>query len=653
MRQRHGVDAAAVLVGLAQAVTAAAPQIPASLVIWSAIGSAPTKRLRTMLLHDLLEDPGRLTGDSSDVSVTVQRMILDLTRRGVPDLRLPLCSRCGRARLLPLRDGQGGRICTGCRSDGPRLCSRCGETKASWRIVHGQVQCSICFRSDPDNHLACRACGEVTWAAKYGVDGPLCSRCYRQPASPCSRCDQIRPVAARIEHEPVCLACYNSIRMRARNCGSCEAVKLVPYLRDGVAVCAGCADAKKYVQCRVCESDERRLYGARCAPCALPDKVRRLITGPDGQPHPRLLAVEQYLLDSPNNPNSRLEWVTDSAGARIIRRMAAGDLPVSLRAIAELRATTATSYVAALLVESGAVPPDDFPRLRFEAWMPGLLPSIPPQDRRVVQRYASWVIKPRFSDAPENTDPMQRAQRARRELIEIRDFLSAIRDAGFTLENVPQRLHDEYVDRRGDPAHQLVRFLRWARTQHLTWLRSDYRQQVKSGPTISDDQRWEWVRTLLVREDISLGPRVIGLLTLLFGVPVTRTVALRRSAVTIDQGHVAITFGSDPVVLPARLGGLVRRVINTPPRSPVVDDKWVFRGLRPGAHLANVSVSAALRPIGISVQQGRLVALMNLSRDLQPAVVADLVGVTAVTAARWCTHAGGDWAAYPHLRTDL
>lgn len=654
MRQRHGVDPAAVLVGLAQAVTAAAPQIPASLVIWSAIGSAPTKRLRTMLLHDLLEEPGRLTGDSPDVSVTVQRMILDLTRRGVPGLRLPVCSRCGRARLLPLRDGQGGRICTGCRSDGPRLCSRCGETKASWRIVRGQVQCSICFRSDPDNHLACRACGEVTWAAKYGVDGPLCSRCYRQPASPYSRCDQIRPVAARIEHEPVCLACYNSIRMRPRNCGSCEAVKLVPYLRDGVAVCAGCVDEKKYVQCRVCGSDERRLYGARCAPCALPDKVRGLITGPDGQPHPRLLAVEQYLLDSPSNPNSRFEWVTDSAGARIIRRMAAGDLPVSLRAIAELRATTATSYVAALLVESGAVPADDFPRLRFEAWLIGLIPSIPdPHDRGVVQRYASWVIKRRFSDAAENTDPMQRAQRARHELTEIRDFLDAIRQAGFTLENVPQRLHDEYVDRRGDPAQQLVRFLRWARTQHLTRLRSNYHPQVKRGPTISDDQRWEWVRTLLTREDISLGPRVVGLLTILFGVPVTRIVTLRRSAVIIERDNVAVAFGADPVVLPARLAELVRRVINTPPRSPVVEDKWVFRGLRPGAHLANVSVSAALRPAGISVQQGRLVALMTLSRDLQPAVVADLVGVTAVTAARWSTHAGGDWAAYPQLRADL
>ena len=133
----------------------------------------------------------------------------------------------------------------------------------------------------------------------------------------------------------------------------------------------------------------------------------------------------------------------------------------------------------------------------------------------------------------------------------------------------------------------------------------------------------------------------------------TRIVTLRRSAVIIERDNVAVAFGADPVVLPARLAELVRRVINTPPRSPVVEDKWVFRGLRPGAHLANVSVSAALRPAGISVQQGRLVALMTLSRDLQPAVVADLVGVTAVTAARWSTHAGGDWAAYPQLRADL
>lgn len=648
-----GGDPAAVLISLAKTVGAAAPQIPASLVIWSALGSAPTTRGRANLLRDLLADPGRLVHASPDASITVQRMIVDLTRRGVPDLSLPACSRCGRVRLLHLRDGQGGRFCAGCRSDASRLCASCGQTKTSWRMVGGRVQCSICFRGDPDNHAACRACEQVTWVAKLGTDGPLCSRCYRRPETPCSRCDLTRSVAAIIEDEPLCLACYNAIRTRPRRCGMCGAAKLVPYLRDGVAVCAGCAGAKKYVQCRGCGSDDRRLHGARCAPCALPGKVRSLITGPDGHAHGQLLPVENYLLGSPSSADSRLEWVTGGAGARIIRRMAAGDMPVSLRAVAELQVTSATSYVAALLVESGAVPADDFSRIRFEVWLTGLLQSIPDAHARgIVQQYASWVVKRRFADATDCTDPVQRFQRARHELIEIRNFLAAIRNAGFVLEDAPQRLYDEYIAERGDPAHRLVRFLRWAGTQHLTRLRSEYRLQLQRGPTISDDQRWEWVRTLLTREDVSLGPRVVGLLSLLFGVPVTRIVSLRRSAVTIEKEKVTIAFGTDPILLPSRMADLLRCVIDTPPRSPVTSDNWVFRGLRPGAHLANVSVAAALRRAGISIQQGRLVALMNLSRDLQPAVVADLIGVTAVTAARWSTHAGGDWAAYPELRDD-
>lgn len=604
-----------------------------------------------MLLNELRAHPGRLVGGSPDASITVQRMIVALTSHGVSDLSLPACSRCGRSRLLPHRDGVGGRFCSGCRSDGLRVCSRCERTKSSWRIVNDQVQCSICFRSDPANHLPCRSCEQVRWVAKYGANGPLCAKCYRQPVTVCSRCALTRTVSALIENEPVCLACYNSIRTTPRMCGMCGLAKLVPYRRNGVPACARCAGAKKYVQCRVCGTDERRLYGARCAPCALPDKVRTLITGADGRPHPQLLAVEKYLLDNPINPNSRLEWVTDGAGAGLLRRMAVNELPVSLRAVAELRMTAATSYVAALLVESGAVPPDDFTRIRFEVWLTGLLQSIPDgRDRGVVQQYASWVVKRRFADAADNTDPMQRLHRARNELTEIRNLFSSIRHAGFTFDNVPQRLYDEYVAERGYPAQQLVRFLRWARNQDLTRLKSDYRPQLKRGPSISDDQRWEWVRSLLTRDDISLGPRAVGLLTLLFGVPVTRIVTLRRSAVTVEGEKVTVAFGADPVELPPLLAGLLRRVIDTPPRSPVADDKWVFRGLRPGAHLANVSVSASLRPVGISVQQGRLVALMTLSRDLQPAVVADLIGVTAVTAARWSTHAGGDWAVYPQLR---
>lgn len=267
-----------------------------------------------------------------------------------------------------------------------------------------------------------------------------------------------------------------------------------------------------------------------------------------------------------------------------------------------------------------------------------------------MRQYAAWVIKRRFTHAAENSDASVRAHHARSELVEIRRFLDVVRGAKFTLQDAPQRLYDQYAADRGRSARDLVTFVRWARSQHLTRLRGSYGDGPLRGPAISEDQRWAWVRMLMTDEGISLNARVAGLLAFVFGVPMSRIVALRRDAVKVDGDRVLITFGADAIEVPDTLARLTRRLLATPSRSPIGEDVWLFRGVAPGAHLSRRAVSAALQPAGISLQQGRLMAIMTLSRDVQAAIVADLVGVRPATAARWSAHAGGDWATYPRLR---
>lgn len=642
----------AVLVAIARTVTATSPQIPPSLAVWTAATSAVTKRLRTLLMHELHAHPDALVSGASSASLPAQRIVRDLTSRGIEGLAQPRCARCGKARMLahPLDDGS--RICGSCwKAVTVRQCTTCGQVRHGYRMRDGQAFCRSCFRKDPANRRSCSGCGRLAWVAKKGPDGPLCEACWRPQVLPCARCHRVRVAGVINGGEPLCRACYHSLRSHPRTCPSCGVWRMAPYRRDGLDVCAGCAGEQDYVRCRNCGTDTRTLWGQLCTECLLPRYVRKLISDPSGRPHPQLLPVEKYLLASPTNAQSRLDWMQRGAGSRIIRRMAAGEMPVSLRAVAELRRSSATEYIAALLIESGAVPQEDFVRVRFEVWLQSTLQAISNvRDRAAAQQYAAWVVKPRFARAAENTNPFQRGAHARVELVEIRRFLRSLADAGVSLTDAPQRLYDEYAATRGKPARELIRFVNWARAGGLTRLRGQYTDEALRGPTVSDDQRWEWVRTLLTAEDIVLNSRVAGLLATVFGISMSRVVTLRRSAVTVDGDQVSVTFGSEPLTLPTSLAGLMRRLLQVPPQSPVSDDVWVFRGKRPGAHLSDRSVASVLTPLGIGIGQGRMVAIMTLSRDIQPPIVADLVGVAVETAARWSAHAGGDWAPYPQLR---
>lgn len=368
MRNRYE-NPVTVLVTIANVVTATTPQVPPSLAIWGVVANTTTKRLRTLLMREFIAHPDRLVSGASDASMPAQRMIRELKRRGIRGLVLPRCARCGRSRSLPHLDESGGRHCAGChRIVASKRCSTCGEVRNGYRLVEGIPYCVPCFRADPRNHVLCSGCGSVDWVRAQGPSGPLCGRCYRPPELECARCGRIRRPAALIEGDPICLACYNSVRKYPRACEVCGVRKLTPYRREGLQVCAACAGEEPYVRCDGCGSDRSKLYGPLCATCSLPGAVETLISDANGQPHPQLISLGQYLLSSPTSADSRLNWVTRGVGASLIRRMAVGELAVSLRAVAELRADIATEYVAALLMESGAVQRDDFTRIRFEVW---------------------------------------------------------------------------------------------------------------------------------------------------------------------------------------------------------------------------------------------------------------------------------------------
>ncbi|BCW42740.1 hypothetical protein StoSoilB3_42750 (plasmid) [Arthrobacter sp. StoSoilB3] len=379
-----------------------------------------------------------------------------------------------------------------------------------------------------------------------------------------------------------------------------------------------------------------------------------MISDENGIPNTQLLPLEKYLLRDGENSQAVLTWLRRSPMARVAKAMATGQTPISLHAIASLPLSRATGYFAALLMEAGVVPTENFDRIRLEVWEKDFFETISqPEVRSVLQRYAAWYVNPRFSNQAHlsRTDESLRFRQSKAHLTAVAEWLLYLDTANMDLGNVPHRIFDDYVATHGLRGDTLTSFVRWARTQGLTRLRSDYRPRSSPGSTaVPDKERWDWVKMLLDGEDTQTASRVGGLLVLVYGISATRVVSIRRRDVTIAGNTTRISLGKDPIELPDAIGSLVRRLVAATEISATSDSIWLMPGRRPGRHLTTTAMSAPLRRQGINLRAGRSAALINLARDVPPSVLSDLLGISITTATRWSTLSSRDWIDYPKTR---
>ena len=78
---------------------------------------------------------------------------------------------------------------------------------------------------------------------------------------------------------------------------------------------------------------------------------------------------------------------------------------------------------------------------------------------------------------------------------------------------------------------------------------------------------------------------------------------------------------------------------------------WLFPGRNPGKHLTPGPLSRRLRAEGLLTGSARTTALIELTRQMHPRIVSDLLGIMTASAAAWSRLAGGEWSDYPALRS--
>ncbi|WP_162830307.1 hypothetical protein [Amycolatopsis palatopharyngis] len=546
--------------------------------------------------------------------------------------RSAACARCGRVRTFNVSKADGKPYCRGCRARNHlEECAGCGSTRpVNVRDEDGRAFCGSCYAAHGMvPREACAACGTLAAVYRRRDDGTgVCSKCYRHPKRQCGVCGRVRRVALRATatSPDICPTCFQAPEITCSLCGDTTLGRR--------------STANGAPMCFRCQATQR---------------VDAALVGPDGSIPAELKPVRDAIV-SADNPRSILTNFTRSKSLALLNSIARSERPLSHDTLDEHAGAYSVEHLRALLVASGALPERDENLARLGRFVDDLAERAhAPVDRRLLRAFARWHVIARLRRRyPDRPVPPNSARRCRDGLTAALRFLEFFREQSRCLDDCHQSDIDVWFATQ--PAHVTTSskaFLVWTR-RHGTLSRSltipvAQGSQPKHFSPASD--RWARARTLLHDDaSASVPDRVAACLILLYAQPVTRIAALTTEHVQHgDGGAVRLRLGSAGLTVLPDLAQLLTQLPCEQPRGAarkLAHGRWLFPGRQPGHPLHPHSISRRVRALGVDPRPDRNTALLELVRELPPAVVGKLLGLHPGTAAKWAETAGSDWARY-------
>jgi hypothetical protein len=427
---------------------------------------------------------------------------------------------------------------------------------------------------------------------------------------------------------------------------------------DGQAICARCAGSTRTYDCPDCGTPCRPLRGGRCARRVLADRLHDLLAI-DGRPE---LAPLAAALSTADPPRAVLRWLSGPTGALLAEL--AGTGPLTHEALDVLPAGNSARYLRSLLIATGVLPARDDYVERVAAWLEHTLAAHPAHRAALVRQYATWDVLTRARrrhGRHDRASTSATSQYLRQKIHVALDFLAWLDERALTLDRLTQPDLELYLTERVT-TKPLAAFISWLRRRRLVHAVAMPRTPRLAQPTpIPEPDRWHHLQRCLTDEDLALPVRVAAALLLLFGNPVTHTVALTTDAVLRDGDRHYLTLADRPVLLPPALADLLVRLRDQarPPSGlarsvtagSVTAPAWLFPGRHPGRHRDGAGFTTVLAAHGIDVRPARTAALMALAEQLPAAVLGPLLGLHPHTAVAWTTLVKRDWTDYLAART--
>lgn len=599
------------------------------------------------------------------------------------------CRGCGRVRIPHTRLPDGGALCAACRKPPQRTCASCGTTAPAVLVDEAGAWCRRCYDRHRSPLRECGRCGRTRKIARSARDGQpdLCRGCYQGPEQACSRCGRVRPcrqvtsgepvcgtcysrdgrplvTCARCRRDkpananwpigPVCTACYNAVVRAPAECARCrQPHPLIGRDESGAGICGPCAGHDADFACRQCGRPGYPYGRGQCAYCVLAGKIAGLLAGPDGAVVPGLQPLADAFARVPD-PFGAIRWIQQSPAAAVLSHLAAQQRPVTHDLLDEVPPGRSLHYLRQTLVQTGVLPLRDEEIERVPAWLEHHLAGTPAGHARLIRPFLHWSLLRRArSRAARRQVPAVSGREMQRRVLAALELLAWIDEQAITLDTLSQDDLDRWVTEPGTRQRYRIRhFLAWTAGRGLS-----RRLAVPGIPRqqpagfLGDDRRWALLQRCLTDEGIPAKVRAAGALVLLFGLQAQRIRHLTADQVTEKDGEAYLAAGSRPVLLPPRLGAILRELAAQPPPRLMIASRpdaprWLFPGRVPGQPLDQHSLVTLLNRHGIIARPARNGALAALASDLPAPVIADFLGIHVNTAVRWVTYARQDWTAY-------
>ncbi len=582
----------------------------------------------------------------AETTVIVQVLLANLAREGATGIRLPLCPTCRTRKVVKTRNEKGQRECFRCaqrRSYGE--CPECLRMKKLPATnTDGQ---RVCQRCGPDGMpaFACENCGKtVTTVGR--IDGRrVCLSCYPRRLRRCVSCGQQKKIAATILHGPHCFACHNRVLRNAAPCPGCGENRILAFLGDDSRpCCAGCGGQPARYACRRCGSEEHS-YGRLCGKCVLNDRCDDILTGPDGAFLPPMRALRDYLLAQPR-PAQVIKWLRMGPSTDVLRDIASGR--VAVESILDVpRPSKPLIYLRTLLLDSGALPRDAAATRPLMAWATHTIGGAPAEHHQMLRTYTRWMLLRRASRGPSGDIAIGAARHVKASLRGLVTFLTWAEEQQTPLRALTQAQIEEFITLR-TARRWLPQFLTWAAERGVT-PDLDISTLPRREPTISTSEEHleHVIRTLATDSSIALDARLAALLIAVYGLPATKTLALRRRQLRDENDGLDLHIGDRPLALPAPVATLAREQLDLRPD----DDAWLFPGRLPGQPLDPQYLALRLRPLGTSISALQNTARFRLAGAVPAKVLADILDFSVATFENYARLAGGTRGDYPALRT--
>jgi len=311
-------------------------------------------------------------------------------------------------------------------------------------------------------------------------------------------------------------------------------------------------------------------------------------------------------------------------------------------------------YLRSALVNAGVLPERHEGVERVAVWLEHLLAGRP-QEARLLRPFTHWVLLRRARRRADRRGHDTSGPRLRAQIYVVLEFLAWLDQHGLTLAALTQEHVDDWlVSGSSGRRLEIGPFLNWATQRGLTDRHVLPSSASRRGPSqilMTDEQRWQQLRSCVEDGALPLEVRVAGALALLYGLTLARirrltSADIQRSA----NDDMYLKVGRQPLLIPPRIASLLQQLSVSPRRRsllPIDGPPWLFPGVVPGEPLSSQAIGDLLqRHVGVRSHAARQAALIAFAAELPPPVLADLLGLTVQTAQKWASYTQPDWAAY-------